>query len=74
MGVSKRRPARGSYETAINDAIATCHGDLRATLRALLMANEYLEGALADAQSALQFALAGDVALAASRPKRLTWH
>jgi hypothetical protein len=72
MGVGKRRPARATYETAIDDAIAACHGDLRGTLKALLMANEYLETALADAQSALQFALSGEVALAVSRPKRAT--
>ena len=71
MGVSKLRPARATYETAINDAIAACHGDVRGTLKALLMANEYLENALADAQSALQFALSGQVALAPSRPKRV---
>jgi hypothetical protein len=71
MGVSKRRLAKATYETAINEAIAACHGDLRGTLKALLMANEYLEAALADAQSALQFAGAGDVAFAASRPRRL---
>jgi hypothetical protein len=72
MGVSKRRPARATYETAIDNAIAACHGDVRGTLKVLLMANEYLEIALADAHSALQFARAGDVARAASRPKRPT--
>jgi hypothetical protein len=70
MGVNKRRPAGATYETAIDDAIAICHGDLRGTLKALLMANEYLEIALADAQSALKFARSGDVARAASRPRR----
>ena len=74
MGVIKMRPTRASYETAINDAIAACQGDLRGTLKALLMANEYLENALADAQSALQFALSGEVAFVASRPKRATRH
>jgi hypothetical protein len=31
------------YESAVNDAIATCNGDLRGTLRALIIANEFLE-------------------------------
>jgi hypothetical protein len=70
MSVSKSRTANASYESAINDAIAACHGDQRGTLKALLMANEYLENALADAQSALQFALSRNVALVAGRPKR----
>jgi hypothetical protein len=70
MGVSKRRLDKATYETAINEAIAACQGDLRGTLKALLMANEYLESALADAQSALQFARTGDMAFAASRPGR----
>jgi hypothetical protein len=74
MGVGKMRPTRANYETVINDAIEACHGDLRGTLKALLMANEYLENALADAQSALQFALSGEVVLAPSRPKRATRH
>jgi hypothetical protein len=76
MSAVKSRTAGASYEAAINEAIAACHGDLRGTLKALLMANEYLENALADAQSALQSALSRDVvlardlALAPARPKR----
>ena len=30
-------------ETAIDQAIAACDGDLRATIRALIVANNYLE-------------------------------
>ena len=30
-------------EVAINDAIATCGGDMRATIRVLIIANDYLE-------------------------------
>ena len=35
-----------SYEHAIDEAIAACGGDVRATLRALLIANEFLENQL----------------------------
>src|SRR5207244_1672223 len=62
MGTDESALAEPGYETAIADAIAACDGDLRGTLKVLLMANEYLEQALAEAQSALQFAVAGDVA------------
>jgi hypothetical protein len=31
------------YEQACDQAIAMCDGDLRSTIRALIMANEYLE-------------------------------
>jgi hypothetical protein len=36
-------PAIDPYESAVNDAIATCNGDLRGALRALIIANEFLE-------------------------------
>ena len=35
--------ASDPYEAAIDDAIATCDGDLRGAVRALLVANEILE-------------------------------
>ena len=31
------------YEVAVDEAIAACGGDLRAALKALLIANEFLE-------------------------------
>ena len=31
------------YDRAVDSAIATCGGDLRGTLKALIIANEYLE-------------------------------
>ena len=36
-------PASDPYEAAVDDAIATCDGDLRGAVRALLIANEFLE-------------------------------
>ena len=37
------RPAGQAQFEAIEDAIATCDGDSRATIKALLIANSYLE-------------------------------
>jgi len=31
------------YESAVEDAIATCNGDLRGALKVLIIANEFLE-------------------------------
>jgi hypothetical protein len=36
-------PAIDPYEAAVDDAIATCNGDLRGALKALIIANEFLE-------------------------------
>jgi hypothetical protein len=36
-------PALDAYEAAVDDAIATCNGDLRGALKALIIANELLE-------------------------------
>lgn len=42
-----RNLAADSYETVIDEAIATCGGDMRGALKALLVANEHLETELA---------------------------
>jgi hypothetical protein len=36
-------PALDAYEAAVDDAIAACNGDLRGALKALIIANEFLE-------------------------------
>ena len=36
-------PAIDPYAAAVDDAIATCNGDLRGALKALIIANEFLE-------------------------------
>jgi hypothetical protein len=36
-------PPSDSYEDAVDCAIATCNGDLRGALKALIIANEFLE-------------------------------
>ena len=40
------------YERACDQAIAMCDGNLRSTIKALIMANEYLEAELHERQAA----------------------
>jgi len=40
------------YEQACDQAIAMCDGNLRSTIKALIMANEYLEAELEELQAA----------------------
>jgi len=39
------------YERACDEAIAMCDGNMRSTIKALIMANEYLEAELQDLQA-----------------------
>lgn len=41
------------YEQACDQAIAMCDGNLRSTIKALIMANEYLEAELLELQVAI---------------------
>jgi hypothetical protein len=41
------------YEQACDQAIAMCDGNLRSTIKALIMANEYLEVELEELQAAV---------------------
>jgi hypothetical protein len=41
------------YEKACDQAIAMCDGNLRSTIKALIMANEYLEAELQELQAAI---------------------
>ena len=41
------------YEKACDQAIAMCDGNLRSTIKALIMANEYLETELQELQAAV---------------------
>jgi hypothetical protein len=43
-------------ETAIDQAIATCDGDMRATIRALIVANNYLESEVGELMKAVSHA------------------
>ena len=40
------------YEQACDQAIAMCDGNMRSTIKALIMANEYLEAELQELQTA----------------------
>jgi hypothetical protein len=42
------------YDSLVDDAIATCNGDLRGAVQALIMANEFLEKKLEKARQCLQ--------------------
>jgi len=41
------------YEQACDQAILMCDGNLRSTIKALIMANEYLENELRELQAAI---------------------
>ena len=41
------------YEKACDQAIAMCDGNLRSTIKALIMANEFLESELIELQAAI---------------------
>ena len=49
---------RDELETAVNQAISACGGDMRATIRALIVANEYLESEAAELMKAVSHAYA----------------
>jgi len=42
------------YERACDEAIAMCDGNLRSTIKALIMANEYLEAEMQEMQAAAE--------------------
>jgi hypothetical protein len=41
------------YERACDEAIAMCDGNVRSTIKALIMVNEYLEAELLELQAAI---------------------
>jgi hypothetical protein len=44
---------RSHYDNACDQAIAMCDGNLRGTIKALIMANEFLEAELLELQAAI---------------------
>jgi hypothetical protein len=50
---SSALPEISRYEQACDQAIAMCDGNLRSTIKALIMANEYLEAELEELQAAI---------------------
>ncbi|HKU07040.1 MAG TPA: hypothetical protein VJR30_13305 [Bradyrhizobium sp.] len=49
-------PDDAGLEAAVEQAIAACGGDLRATIRALIVANNYLENEVAELMKAISHA------------------
>jgi hypothetical protein len=58
MSKSSSLPDVDHYEQACDQAIAMCDGNLRSTVKALIMANEYLEAELLELQAAVSNDLA----------------
>ena len=52
MSVTSSLSDNNRYEQACDQAIAMCDGNLRSTIKALIMANEYLEAELQELQAA----------------------
>jgi len=50
------------YEQACDQAIAMCDGNLRSTIKALIMANEYLEAEVEELQAAIKSPPSADIA------------
>ena len=53
MSEASSPPDISRYEQACDQAIAMCDGNLRSTIKALIMANEYLETELQELQAAV---------------------
>jgi hypothetical protein len=51
-------PEDSGLEAAVDQAIAACGGDLRATIRALIVANDYLENEVSELMKAVSHAYA----------------
>jgi hypothetical protein len=53
MSETAALPEISRYEQACDQAIAMCDGNMRSTIKALIMANEYLEAELEELQAAV---------------------
>ena len=53
MSIPPSMSDNNRYEQACDQAIAMCDGNLRSTIKALIMANEYLETELEELQAAI---------------------
>ena len=53
MSVTSPLSDNSRYEQACDQAIAMCDGNLRSTIKALIMANDYLETELEELQAAV---------------------
>jgi hypothetical protein len=52
MSETASQPDISRYEQACDQAIAMCDGNMRSTIKALIMANEYLEAELEELEAA----------------------
>jgi hypothetical protein len=57
------------YEQACDQAIAMCDGNLRSTIKALIMANEYLEAELGELQAAISAGCIPETSRSGTRSK-----
>ena len=55
---SLTNPEDSGLEAAVDQAIAACGGDLRAAIRALIVANDYLENEVSELMKAVSHAYA----------------
>ena len=62
------------YEQACDQAIAMCDGNLRSTIKALIMANEYLETELEELQAAISAGCVPGKSQQAATPPELSDH
>ena len=53
-----QRADDNELEAAVDEAIAACDGDLRATIRALIVANNFLESEVSELMKAVSHAYA----------------
>jgi len=51
--MASRKPLHDGYQSALDDVIAQCDGDVQGALMALLAANEYLETELRSLRAAM---------------------
>jgi hypothetical protein len=54
--VSKPNEQDDDLEAAVDQAIALCHGDMRAAVRALIITNNYLESEISELKRAVSHA------------------
>ena len=54
--VSQPNEQDGGLEAAVDQAIAVCYGDMRAAVRALIVANNHLESEIAELKGAVSHA------------------
>ena len=52
------QPDESDLEIAVAQAIMTCNGDLRATIRAMIVANEFLKAEVCELMQAVSHAYA----------------